>query len=115
MIVGNFNINLLRCKDNNSVNDFLDNILSNGYIPKITVPTRLTQRNGTLIDNFFVKVSDDYSPTTARVLLNNISDHLPYFISLDYITSDKPIIKYIKISNSGPEAMERFKNEINSP
>ena len=59
MIVGNFNINLLRCKENNSVNDndFLDNILSNGYIPQIIV----------------------------------------------------------KISNSGPEAMERFKNEINSP
>lgn len=116
VLAGDFNINLLKCKENSSINDFVDNILSNGFLPKITVPTRLTQRNGTLIDNFFVKISDDYSPTTARVLINNISDHLPYFISLDYIiNSDRPKDKFIKISYSGPEAMEKFRKELTTP
>ena len=80
----------------------------------MTVPTRLTQCKGTLIDNFFVKVSHDYSPTTTRVLLNQISDHLPCFISLDFINSQKISEKFIKICPSGLMNYENFKNDLSS-
>ena len=114
LLAGDFNVNLLNFKNNISTNDLLENIIASGYLPKITVPTRLTQRHGTLIDNFFVKVSDDYSLTTARVLLNNISDHLPYFISLDYFNSDKSSNKFIKIYSSGSENFAKFRNDLRS-
>ena len=58
LITGDFNINLLRFKKTNYVSEFLESVISNGYIPKITFPTRLTQRKGTLIDNFLIKVSN---------------------------------------------------------
>ena len=65
VVIGDFNINLLKFKENVAINDFLDSIMASGYLPKITVPTRLTQRRGTLIDNIFVKLSNNNSSTTA--------------------------------------------------
>ena len=53
IIVGDFNIDLLKCKDNPHVNQYLDNVIANSYVPKITFPTRLTHDHGTLIDNIF--------------------------------------------------------------
>jgi len=104
----------LKFKEISSVNDFLDNVMANGYFPKITMPTRLTHRYGTLIDNFFVKISHSYSPTTARVLLSNISDHLPYFISLDYINVSKCPEKFVKLCPSGLENFENLRTDLTS-
>ena len=113
-ITGDFNINLLNYKNNTSVNDFLDSIIANGYLPKITVPTRLTHQNGTLIDNFFVKFSNEYSDSTARVLKSKISDHLPYFISLDYVSCNRYVSKFIKTQCSSPRQFENFRNDLGS-
>ena len=41
LITGDFNINLLKFQENNHINDFLETFISNGYIPKITMPTKL--------------------------------------------------------------------------
>ena len=114
VITGDFNINLLNFQQNSSTNDFLNDIISNGYLPKITVPTRRTQRRGTLIDNFFVKFCDDFPSTTARVLLNQISDHLPYFISLDYLNCNKHKKKYIKTFSASPKEFEYFRKDLSS-
>jgi hypothetical protein len=109
LIAGDFNIDLLKLKENNSVNNYFEHLLSFSYIPKISVPTRLTQKHGTLIDNFLIKISECFSQTTAGVLLKNISDHLPYFICLDYLNYRSENTKYIKVmSNSAPE----FKNYL---
>jgi len=61
VLTGDFNFDLLKFKEDHLANCFLDCIMSGGYIPKIVLPTRLTQRKGTLIDNFFIKISDEYS------------------------------------------------------
>ena len=112
VLTGDFNINLLNFKVNNAVSEYLDSIISNGYLPKITVPTRLTQRHGTLIDNFLVKVTQDYSPTTAGVMLYKISDHLPYFISLDYLNSARNSEKFTSYFESGKNNFENFRNDL---
>ena len=96
VLAGDYNINLLKFKENRNINSFLENMISFGYIPKISFPTRLTHRHGTLIDNFFVKIANNFSKTTSGILVKNISDHLPYFVTLDYINCHKESIKYIK-------------------
>ena len=53
ILSGDFKIDLLKFRQINYVNDFLETFISNGYIPKITYPTRLTQKQCTLIDNFY--------------------------------------------------------------
>ena len=115
VLTGDFNIDLMKFKDNNSINSFLETLMSNGYIPKITLPTRLTNRKGTLIDNFFIKISDDFSSTTSGIIINNISDHFPYFVSLDYLNICKPKSKFINVIPSFCKSIENLIHELSSP
>lgn len=111
-LVGDFNLDLLKFRENQHINDFFETILSNGFIPKITLPTRLSANQGTLIDNIFLKMSSDFSETTTGVLLNNISDHLPCFISLDYLVT-KPIQpKWVKMYTNDQVSLQSFRDEI---
>ena len=38
IITGNFNLNLIKYMQNTGVNQFLENILSNNFLPQITFP-----------------------------------------------------------------------------
>ena len=53
VISGDFNLNLIKYTQNRGVNQFLENILSNNFIPHITLPTKVTEKSATLIDNIF--------------------------------------------------------------
>ncbi len=57
-------------------------LTSNSFYPKITVPTRLTNTRGTLIDHFLCKLTDNTINITSGVLIKRFSDHQPYFILL---------------------------------
>ena len=63
-VAGDFNINLLAVNDTQFNSDYFDSILAAGYLPTITLPTRLLQ-NSTLIDNIFTNNLKDF---TAVVL-----------------------------------------------
>ena len=77
-LTGDFNINLLKMHENELIHNFMDTLLTNSLLPKITLPTRLTSHSKTLIDNCFVILSTNFSKTTAGILLQNLSDHQPY-------------------------------------
>ena len=47
------------------------------FSPKITLPTRFSNMNGTLIDNFLYKISHRLLETSAGIILSRISAHLP--------------------------------------
>ena len=49
---GDYNVDLLKVKITQSNDDYFDNILSARYIPKVILPTRLSE-NSTLVDNVF--------------------------------------------------------------
>jgi len=112
VLVGDFNIDLLKLKERTIINDYFEVLLSNSFIPKITFPTRITNSSSTLIDNIFVKLSENFSSTTAGILLVNISDHLPCFVSLDYLQLKSNVCKYVKTWSTSEKAFLNFKNEI---
>ena len=115
LITGDFNINLLKFKKTNYVSEFLESVISNGYIPKITFPTRLTQRKGTLIDNFLIKMSNRFETTKAGIIVNHISDHLPYFISLNFLNKNSQNkIKYVKTRTWNNTNLINLKNDLQS-
>ena len=68
LIAGDFNLDLLKFKENLSISKYFEHLLSHSYIPKISFPTRLTHRHGTLIDNFLIKISDSFSETTSGII-----------------------------------------------
>ena len=53
-ICGDININLFKIHENNHYNSFYENITSNGFMPQITLPTRLSDTCNTLFDNIFI-------------------------------------------------------------
>ena len=86
ILLGDFNINLLKCDENLDVSNFLDILGSQLLIPQITLPTRVTRDSKTLIDNIFssVPVHQSFSGN----LLHSISDHLPQFFCESFVYDD---------------------------
>ena len=60
--------------------EFFDLVMSHSLTPQITLPTRLTSNNGTLIDNIFCKLLTPISNTHAGIHINRLSDNQPCFI-----------------------------------
>ena len=48
-ICGDININFLKINENNHYNSFHENITSNGFMPQITLSTRLSNTYNTLL------------------------------------------------------------------
>lgn len=76
VVCGDFNIDLLKIDEKPSYNDFFESVLSLGLVPKITLPTRFSRNRATLIDNFYSKISNNFSKATSGILINNISHGL---------------------------------------
>ena len=85
-----FNTDLLKINDKHVINEYFDMLTSQSFYPKITFPTRLTNNNGTLIDIFFCKLTESTLVTTSGVLINKFSDHQPYLILLNYVSTQDP-------------------------
>ena len=77
LLLGDFNIDLLKCTDDNQVLSFLDTLGSHLVAPQILLPTRVTERSKTLIDNILSSPTE--SGTISGNVVYSISDHLPQF------------------------------------
>ncbi len=49
-------------------------LTNHSFYPKITLPTRLSNKHGTLIDNFLCKLTEATLDTTSGVLIKKFSD-----------------------------------------
>ena len=83
-LMGDFNLNLLAHETSSKVSDFINLFYSHDFIPCIDRPTRIKHnQNGTisatLIDNIFT--NDITSLINSGVLITDISDHFPIFIT----------------------------------
>ena len=112
VIVGDFNIDLLKVEHKPKTKDYLDSIMTQGFFPKITLPTRFSEMNGTLIDNVLCRLSNTSINNDAGIIVTQLSDHLPYFICLRTMKVDKPEPKYIYIKQTTETSMNRVKHEI---
>ena len=105
---GDYNVDLLKINSIQAHEEYFDNILSSGYAPTVTLPTRLSN-NSSLIDNVF---TTNLSPDLFSCVLDvHISDHQPVILFLD---DDLPEIrvKYINIKTNTEEARKQFHDEF---
>ena len=79
VLIGDFNVDLLKYEDDTNSADLLDIIYSTSLIPQITSPTRITPRSKTLIDNIFS--TDANAETFSGNIVTTIPDHLAQFLS----------------------------------
>ena len=86
VIMGDFNINLLKIDTNDAYNNFLNTLQSNHFSPYVLHPSRLISK--TLIDNIFFNSLQFHS--SSGNLLVEISDHLiQYLVFENFISSKK--------------------------
>ena len=110
-LLGDFNIDLLKYGTDSRAFEFLNNLLTNGFYPKIDKPTRLTDTTATLIDNIFVNVHCD--SMISGPWLTDISDHLPIYATLPYPHSNlKRKTEYITKRLYTDEKLNAFKMDL---
>ena len=103
-LCGDYNTDLLKMTSIQMHEDYFDNILSAGYIPTITLQTRLSE-NSTLIDN--ISTNNVSNQITAGILDTHISDHQPIIIFCNVeIPNHKTM--YITITNNSDQAKAEF-------
>ena len=109
IIMGDMNIDLLKTESHNDTAEYLDTFLEHGFIPKITVPTRITHQSATLIDHIFVKLSD--VEHNCGTITTDISDHYCNFI-LSNINKKQTQSKYISYRNTSQEAVLKLCEDL---
>ena len=65
-LMGDFNIDILKVNLHAQTNEFVNDVFSQGFLPKITRPTRITPHSATLIDHIY---SNDNSPTSQNDII----------------------------------------------
>ena len=78
IITGDFNIDLLQIATVAPNMEFLDMLISYNLLPKISLPTRITQSSATLIDHIWSNIPPEKA--VAGTLTTDITDHFSNFI-----------------------------------
>ena len=91
--MGDFNIDLLQTEMDDKISNFYDTLTSNLFVPHITLPTRITSKSKTLIDNIFSN-DPSFSDGVSGNFTFSISDHLPQFLLLMPQASKHPPKKH---------------------
>ena len=114
LIAGDYNINLLDINNKQVISNYFDTIISHSFYPKITLPTRLTNSNGTLIDNILCKLTETSLDTTSGILLDKIGicDHQACFTILNNITLKDSFPFYIKVNKQDTASLNGFINHL---
>ena len=77
-ITGDFNFDLLNISKHNETFSFFDTLMSNFFLPLISIPTKINSGTNTLIDNIFTNhLHPDMKTGNLSI---KISDHLPSFM-----------------------------------
>ena len=78
LVLGDFNIDLLKYELSDSINNFIDTLSSNFLLPHILLPTRIS-KTSTLIDNIFSN-STSLEEIESGNVTSTFSGHVPQFI-----------------------------------
>ena len=76
-LMGDFNLDLIKSLQHSATGEFLGLVNNVGLHHLISLPTRITSKSATLIDNVFS--TDITFPISSGLVLSSISDHFPIF------------------------------------
>ena len=125
IVIGDINIDLLKCTTSTATSSYINNIISSGFIPLSVLPTRVTEKSITIIDHIYLfegnKGNSVLENCSTGTLVSDISDHFPTFIifknphKLNNVS--RPMIRiYNKWNNNNFRNMilkTNWQNEVN--
>ncbi len=111
IIVGDFNIDLLQLHHRIKFQEFLDLFTSNGFAPRITLPSRYSKKNCTLIDQIFVKFVNPLQKCNSAILTSKLSDHFACMIAFDIMAKKDERPKFVTIQTITDKEINSFKKD----
>ena len=76
-IMGDFNIDLLKFQRHDKTKYFIESMLTTGYLPVITKPTRITDHSATLLDHIYSNSKSlNYQ---SGIIITDVADHFGTF------------------------------------
>ena len=112
MILGDTNIDLLQLNQREKDDDYLDFMLSNGYLPKISFPTKFSNKNASLYDHIFYKSSNNNYFSKSCIVWSAISDHFPCITNINYIKVKPPTPRFVKIRKCDENSINNFVKDL---
>jgi hypothetical protein len=85
-------------------------VTTNGFLPNITLPTRVSDTTASLIDNFYCKLNN--KTTSSGILTHKISDHQPYFVTLLHKAQAHSKYKTVKVRTINQAAITAVGEDI---
>ena len=83
-IIGDMNIDLLKFPNHNKTGEYMENIFTQGFLPLITIPRRMTDHSATLIDHTCIYSNKPDITATSNIIITDVSDHFGIFSSIKY-------------------------------
>ena len=111
VIMGDFNIDLLKCASSSYSHDFLTSLQSCSLVPTIDKPTRVRSTSATLIDNIFINNPDQV--VVSGNIISDISDHFSQFCILKSMR-DKIQIKKTKVRDFSRFSRDSFEADLSN-
>ena len=109
-IMGDFNIDLLKCETSKISQDFLLSLQSCYLIPTVDKPTRVYRAFATLIDNIFVNNPDKL--LASGNIISDISDHFSQFCITTSASDKKQQIKSVKMRDYSKFSADCFTKDL---
>ena len=103
VIMGDFNIDLVKCESSNYSHNFLSSLQNCYLTPAIVKPTRVSSTSATPIDNIFINNPDKV--VACGNLISDISDHISQFCIL------KSMKGKIRVKRSKMRDFSRFSSD----
>ena len=110
-IIGDFNIDLLKCETSQVTQKFLLSLRSCYLFPTVDKPTRVFYRtSATFIDNIFVSNLDKLLASGS--IISDISDHFSQFCITTSAKDKFRRVKNVKICQYSRFSVDRFNDEL---
>ena len=110
--MGDFNVNLINYYKNRGTYEFLEQLFNHNFTPQIMLPTRITEKTATLIDNIFV--NGQAQKHNSGNITTSISDNPPQLIIIENGIGAKPANKTAKTTYGDHKNfdMDSFKRDL---
>ena len=96
--MGDFNIDLLKFRTHEKTNDFINSMITKGYLPLITKPTRITAQSATLIDHIYSNYT--HHNYESGIVISDVADHFgTFYVSRKTAATEKPKYKFVRQMN----------------
>ena len=105
------NLDFLKSHLHENTQSFINYNLDNDLFPVITRPTRITHSTAMLIDNIFLE-SRLTGQMTSKILINDISDHLPCVTIVGNLLPSKAFKRTITSRDIRPKNLESLRADL---